>query len=147
MPAESHSTADPGAVLEQFVASLPPDREALVRRLHALIAGTHPAFDVAIKYNLLMYAIGADWRHWVVAIDGHPKSGVGLKFLYGVLLPDPRHVLRAGTSVLMSWDLPEGSVVDDSDVRTYVADAVRLYPEYRANDKAILASARASASK
>ena len=146
MPADAHSDANSAVVLEQFVAGLPPDREASVRHFHALITGTHPGFDVAIKYNLLMYAIGGDWRHWVVAIDGRPKSGVALRFLYGVMLPDPRGVLRAGSSVLMTWDFPAGSDVNDSEVRSYLTEAIRLYPEFNANDKAILAAARASAS-
>ena len=115
MPADAHSDANSAVVLEQFVAGLPPDREASVRHFHALI-------------------------------DGRPKSGVALRFLYGVMLPDPRGVLRAGSSVLMTWDFPAGSDVNDSEVRSYLTEAIRLYPEFNANDKAILAAARASAS-
>ncbi len=144
MPAAkpSPAPANPQAVLEQFVSGLSPDRVELTRRLHAIVMAAHPGFDVAIKYNLLMYAVANDWRHWVVAIDGHPKTGVGLRFLYGVMLPDTLSRLRPGSSVLMTWDFPPGGDVDEAAVRSYVIEAVSLYPEYKANDKHILASAR-----
>jgi len=147
MPAAKPSPADrdPDAVLERFAAGLAPERAELTRRLHAVVTAAHPGFHVAIKYNLLMYAIGDDWRHWVVAIDGRPKSGVGLRFLYGVMLPDTLSKLRAGSSVLMTWDFGPGSEVDEEAVRSYVIEAVSLYPEYKANDKRILASARGGA--
>jgi hypothetical protein len=131
-------------VLDGYVVGLPPEREALVRRLHAAIATAHPGFDVAIKYGLLMYAIGGDWRHWVVSVDAHPKGGVGLRFLFGVLMADERHVLRRGSSVLMTWDLDPAAELDVGVVGSYVEEAVRLYPAYKADQKTILALARAS---
>ena len=134
---------DPQSVLDKYVEGLPPEREALTRRLHALVAGTDAGLDVGIKYGILMYALGGDWRRWVVAIDAHPRSGVGLKFLYGVMMADERRVLRAGSSVLMTWDFGPATELDEEGVRAYVAEAVRLYPEYKASGPAILEAARA----
>ena len=114
----------------------------MVRGLDSAIREAHPGFDVAIKYNLLMYAIASDWRHWVVAIDAHPKRGVGLRFLYGVMLGDPKKVLRAGSSVLKTWDIESGAAIDRETVMAYVKEAAERYPEFRANDKEILAGAR-----
>lgn len=133
--------------VEKYVEGLPPEREAMTRRLHAAIEAAHGGFEIAIKYGLLMYAIGGDWRHWVVSVDAHPKNGVGLRFLYGVLMADEKKVLRGGSSVLMTWDFAPGAEIDAPAVESYVAEAVRLYPEYRANDKAILESARAAAAE
>jgi hypothetical protein len=141
-PAPRH---DPQAVLENFVAGLPQDREALVRRLHATILAAHPEFDVDIKYGLLVYAIAGDWRRWVVSVDAHPKRGVSLRFLFGVMMADRAAVLRAGSSVLMSWDLDPGAEVNAAAVGSYVAEAVGLYPEYKANEQEILDRARAGA--
>jgi hypothetical protein len=132
-------------VLDAYVAGLPPERETPVRRLHAAISAACPDFDVAVKYGLLMYAIGGDWRHWVVAVDAHPRSAVGLRFLFGVMMADERHVLRGGSSVLMTWDLDPTVEPDAEAVRSYVTEAVRLYPAYKADEKAILVRARASA--
>ena len=138
--------ADHDSVLESYVEGLPPDRAALSRELDGAIGKAHAGLDVAIKYGILMYALGGDWRHWVVAIDAKPARGVGLKFLYGVMMSDDRHVLRAGTSVLMSWDFSSAAVFDHAAVETYVDEAVRLYPKYKADEQAILAAARTSAS-
>ncbi len=92
-----------------------------------------------------MYALGRDWRHWVCAIDAHPKKGVGLRFLYGVLLEDPKRVLRPGSSVLMTWDFAPGAAVDPAAVRAYVTEAVARYPDYRARERDILEASRAAA--
>jgi hypothetical protein len=145
MPSKPVPDEDGQSALEEFVEALPPERAAVTRHLHRLIQAAHPGFSVAIKYGQLMYAVNGDWRHWVVAIDAHPKAGVGLRFLFGVMMNDERHVLRAGSSVLMTWNFPPGGPVDEGGVSAYVAKAVRLYPDYKANDRAILESARASA--
>jgi hypothetical protein len=150
MPSKPAPAGDSESELEKYVAALPPERVALTRRLHGLIVAAspsgadHPGFDVAIKYGILMYALGGDWRRWVVAIDARSKGGVGIKFLYGVLMRDERLVLRAGSSVLKSWDLGSGADLDEAAVSAYVVEAVRLYPEFKANYQAILESARKS---
>jgi hypothetical protein len=59
-------------------------------------------------------------------------EGVGLRFLYGVLLEDPRRVLRAGTSVLKTWDFGFGDRVDPAAVGAYVREAVGRYDDYEA---------------
>jgi hypothetical protein len=59
-----------------------------------------------------------------------------------VLLDDPRKVLRAGTSVLMTWDLAFDDKVDGRGVETYVREAVSRYEEYEANSKEILERSR-----
>ena len=129
---------------DAYVAGVDPTVAPLAVDLDRAIRAAHPDFDVAVKYGLLMYAIGSDWRHWVVAIDARPKR-VSLKFLFGVLLGDPLQVLRSGTSVLMSWDIAPGAPIDADAVGAYVREAVARYPEYRANDSAVLAAARDAA--
>jgi hypothetical protein len=144
MPAARPIAPDPAAVVTEFASALTPNHADLVRELHEVIRGVRPEFDVAIKYGLLMYAIDADWRHWIVAIDGHPKTGVGLRFLFGVMLTDERRVLRAGSSVLKTWDFATAAGIDAEAVGGYVAEAIRLYPAFKANEKTVLAAARAA---
>ncbi|HEY2598872.1 MAG TPA: DUF1801 domain-containing protein [Candidatus Dormibacteraeota bacterium] len=108
------------------------------------IRKVHPDFDVAVKYGLLMYALRGDWRTWVCAI-GAGNSGVTLRFLYGVLLDDPRHVLRSGSSVLMTWDFALIDAVDTAAVGAYVVEAVSRYDEYKTNAPKILKASRAAA--
>lgn len=88
------------SVLEEYLKTIPDARaEPMVRELDRIIRKTQPEFDVAIKYKILMYALKGDLHTWVCAINAGRRR-VSLNFLYGVLLDDPKKVLRAGSSVL-----------------------------------------------
>jgi len=100
-----------------------------------------PELDAAIKYRLLSYTVEQDWRHWVCAVNA-TKSAVCLRFLWGVLLDDPLGVLRAGTSTLMTWDMPRGSDVGSEAVGHYVQDALATRDHFLANAAQISAEAR-----
>jgi hypothetical protein len=130
--------------LEAYLKGVDPRAKPLVIDLDEAIRKARPDFDVAIKYGLLMYALHGDWRTWVCAI-GAGNSGVALRFLYGVLLYDPKHVLRSGSSVLMTWDFAFIDAVDATAVGGYVLEAVSRYDEYKANAPKILAASRAAA--
>ena len=130
--------------VETYRAGIDPVAAPIVGALDQAIQRAHPDFDVAIKYGILMYVLGGDWRTWVCAIDAGRK-GVGLRFLYGVLLDDPRGVLRAGSSVLKTWDFGFTDVVDEAAVGAYVEEAVARYGAYKANSKAVLEASRAAA--
>ena len=130
--------------LRVYLKGVDPRAEPLVIDLDDAIRKAQPDLDVAIKYGLLTYARRGDWRTWVCAI-GAGNSGVALRFLYGVLLPDPKHVLRAGSSVLMTWDFAFIDAVDAEAVGAYVLEAVARYDEYKANAPKILEASRAAA--
>ena len=132
--------------LQEYLAGVDPEAAPLVVALDAAVRNAYPEFTVAIKYKILMYAIAADWRTWVCAIDA-TRKGVSLRFLYGVLLDDPRHVLRAGSSVLKTWDFRVDDAVDRGAIGEYVAEAVTRYSEYKANAKEILERSRAAAAR
>ena len=129
--------------LQTYLAGRGPKVASLVAALDQAIRTAHSDFDVAVKYKMLMYALGGDWRHWVCAI-GETSKGVALRFLYGVLLDDPRGILRSGSSVLKTWDFGFDDVVDQAAVGAYVAEAVRRYGEYRANAAEVLDASRAA---
>ena len=130
--------------LEAYLKGADPRAKPLVMDLDDAIRKVQPELDVAIKYGLLMYALRGDWRTWVCAI-GAGNSGVALRFLYGVLLTDPKHVFRAGSSVLMTWDFTFIDAVDPAAVGAYVVEAVARYDEYKANAPRILKASRAAA--
>ena len=77
------------------------------------------------------------------AIDAR-KTSVSLRFLYGVILDDPRRVLRAGSSVLKSWDFALDDIVDQVAVGAYVKEAVARYHDYKANSSQVLEASRAA---
>ena len=135
------------SVLDDYVASLvDPRGEALVRQLDRIIRAAEPGLSMAIKYKILMYGLDGDFHTWVCAINSGRRH-VSVNFLYGVMLDDPRKVLRAGSSVLMSWDFPFDEEVDPAAVGPYIAEAVRRNPEYKANRQAVQDAAYADAAK
>jgi hypothetical protein len=134
----------PADALDEYLAGIDPRGAPLVRTLDRVVRGVYPGFDVAVKYGILMYTLRSDWRTWVCAIDARPK-GVALRFLYGVLLDDPRRVLRAGSSVLKTWDFAFDDAVDAAAVGAYVTEAVARYDDYKANSAAVLEASRAAA--
>ncbi|MEZ5115870.1 MAG: DUF1801 domain-containing protein [Candidatus Nanopelagicales bacterium] len=129
------------SALETYVAGLSDEDAAAVRTLDAAIRKAHAGFDVAVKYRILMYALAGDWRHWVVSVDV-TKRGPALRFLAGVIMDDPRGVLRPGTSTLMTWDFDRGARIPVTAVRAYVREAVARYPDYRERAEEITAQAR-----
>jgi hypothetical protein len=132
------------SALETYLAGVDAAAQPLVVALDQAVRKAHPDFDVAIKYKILMYALRGDWRTWVCAIDA-TKKGVSLRFLYGVLLDDSRGVLRAGSSVLKTWDFAFDDVIDAGAIGAYVAEAVARYDQYKANAPEVLEASRAAA--
>jgi hypothetical protein len=136
-----------GSLLEDYVSSLvDPRGEPVVRQLDRIIRATEPDLDVAIKYKILMYGLNGDFHTWVCAINSGRRR-VSLNFLYGVMLEDRRQVLRAGSSVLMSWDFDFDQEIEPAAVGAYVAEAVRRNPEYKANRESVQDAAYAAAEK
>jgi hypothetical protein len=134
-------------VLEEYIASLvDPRGERAVRDLDRIIRKAHPGFDVAIRYKILMYALDGDFRTFVCAINAGRRH-VAVNFLYGVMLDDPKKVLRRGSSVLMSWDFDFDEEIDARGLAAYVVEAVRRNPEYKANRQAVQDKAYAAAEK
>ncbi|MDP9243777.1 MAG: DUF1801 domain-containing protein [Chloroflexota bacterium] len=130
--------------LQTYLAGRGPKVASLVIALDQAIRTAHSGFDVAVKYKMLMYALGGDWRYWVCAI-GETNKGICLRFLYGVLLDDPQGILRSGSSVLKTWDFTFDDVVDPAAVGAYVTEAVERYGEYTANAAEVLEASRAAA--
>jgi hypothetical protein len=129
------------SAFEAYLAGVDAPAAPLVVALDKAVRKAYPDFDVAIKYKILTYALHSDWRTWVCAIDARKKS-VGLRFLYGVLLDDPRRVLRAGSSVLKTWDFAFDDAIDPVAVGAYVVEAVGRYNDYKANTRKVLEASR-----
>lgn len=133
--------------LEEYVASLVDVRgEPVVRQLDRIITATEPDLGIAIKYKILMYGLHGDFHTWVCAINSGRRR-VSLNFLYGVMLDDPRKVLRAGSSVLMSWDFGFEEEIEPASVAAYVAEAVAKNEDYKTSRRAVQDAAYAAAEK
>jgi len=135
------------SVLEEYLSTLADPRgEPVVRELDRIIRGSQPELDTAIKYKILMYGLEGDFHTFVCAINSGRRR-VSLNFLYGVMLEDARHVLRPGSSVLMSWDFEFDEEIDPAAVTTYVAEAVAKKGDYQLNRQAVQDAAYAAAEK
>ena len=133
------------SVLDEYLATLADPRgEPVVRELDRIIRGTQPDLNTAIKYKILMYGLNGDFHTWVCAINSGGRR-VSLNFLYGVMLEDARHVLRSGSSVLMSWDFPFDEEIEQAAVAAYVADAAAKNEDYKENRQAVQDAAYAAA--
>ena len=119
----------PDSPLSTYLATVEPRWAPLVRALHEAVRTAAPELVVHIAYRMLMYTRGRDYRHWVCAI-GPTKSAVCLRFLYGVLLDDPRGLLRPGASTLMTLDIPSLDALDVGLVGDYVRQAVAQLDTY-----------------
>ena len=131
----------PAAALRAYLATIDPVAERAVIALDAAVRAAGPDLDAAVKYRILMYTVGGDWGTWVCAIQAG-RSRVSLKFLYGVLLDDPRGVLRKGSSVLMSWDVGVDESLDAKAVTAYVREAIGKHAEYKRAHAQVRAEAR-----
>ena len=132
--------------LEQYLAGMDDAAAETLRELDAAVRAAAPELDLAIKYRMPTYTVEGRWRHWVTALSA-TKDAVNLRFLWGVLLDDPLHVLRPGTSTLMTWDFPRGAEVDAAAVGDYVRDALAKRDHFLAHDKEISAKARAKSGR
>ena len=118
----------------------------MVRKVHKAVVAAGGGFDVAVKYQMLTYGLGGDWRHWVCAVDvgrsgfkgfqgkAPAKRGIHVRFLYGVLLDDPKRLLRSGSSILKTLDFASPAEVDASLVTAFVRDAVARFEEFKASE-------------
>lgn len=133
--------------LKEYIGSLvDPRGEPVVRQLDRIIRATEPKLGMAIKYKILMYGLRGDFHTWVCAINSGRRH-VSLNFLYGVMLDDPRRVLRPGSSVLMSWDFDFYEEIEPAAVAAYVAEAAAKNEDYKANRQAVQDTAYAAAEK
>lgn len=134
-------------ILEEYIASLvDPRGEPGVRELDRIIRAVRPDLEAAIKYKILMYGLNRDFHTWVCAINSGRRR-VSLNFLYGVMLEDTKHVLRPGSSVLMSWDFDFDEEIEPAAVAAYVAEAAAKNQDYKTNRQAVQDIAYAAAEK
>ena len=117
---------------DAYLEGVDPRCAPVAIELDRLVREAGPDLVVAVKYRMLMYALKGDYRAWVCAVDAHPRKAVGLRFLYGALLDDPRGILRPGTSSLRTLDIASLQEVDAGLVVAFVREAVTRHEELKA---------------
>lgn len=127
----SFAAPDTSTAREAYIKSIDPLFVPVVLAIDRAVLSTHPAMETKISYQMLTYAVGGDFRHWVCAI-GVTSKLVCLRFLYGVLLDDPKGVLRAGTGQLTTIDFRPDGEVDPQLVTDYVNEALAKLDHFKA---------------
>src|SRR5688572_5926263 len=117
--------------VEDFIAMNDPAWADAIRTMHRAVMAGAPELHSRIAYKLLMYTFGDHKRSWVCAV-GSTKIGYGVRFLYGVMLDDPKRVLRSGSSTLMTIDFATPDDVDAELVTGYVAQAAGKFEDFLA---------------
>ena len=133
------------AGLDDYLGRIDPALAPAVRKVHRAVLASGAPFIVAVKWRMLAYALGGDFRHWVCAVDvgrsGH-KGYAGavpaerylyVRFLYGVMLDDPQGRLRPGSSILKTLDFASPREVDAPLVTAFVRDAAARFEEFKAS--------------
>lgn len=118
--------------LERYLATKEPSWRPLARELDRLIIAAGPALRPRMSYGMVLYSLGTDKARWVVGIDVRATTVV-VRFLWGVLLADPKRVLRGGTSTLMNLDLAAAEDLDGELLSDLVRQAVARYPDHVAS--------------
>jgi hypothetical protein len=116
------------AARDAYIAGIDLAFAPAVLALDTAIMAVRGDFETRFSYGILLYALGGDFRRWIVAIDcgrpGAAKKAVHVRFLYGVRMNDPRHVLRPGTSTLRTIDFKSPEEIDPGLVTEYVREAL-----------------------
>jgi hypothetical protein len=121
--------------LTAYLDFVDPAREPLLRSLDAAVRSAGEPLEAAVKYRLLMYALGGDFYHWVCAI-GPTKRTLSLRFLYGDLLDFGPLAARPGSTTMRTLDYTTVEEVDAPAVAHLVREAVGLHPVHVARERA-----------
>ena len=114
------------SALETYLASQEPWSVPLIRALDDAIRAAGGGLEARYSYRMLLYSPpGWARSRWLCAIGTSTKR-VHLRFLYGTSLPDPKGILRGGTSTLMSIDYASLDDLDAATATAYVRDALAV---------------------
>lgn len=117
--------------LETYLESLDAKRAAhapLAVELDRIVRTHGPQLVPDMRYRILLYGIGGDYRTWVCAVEATTK-GANLRFLFGSQLNDPQRRLRPGSATLSTLDFTSAAAVDEAIIAPYVQEAVARYDE------------------
>ena len=110
--------------LETYLATQEAWAVPLIRALDTAIGAAGGDLEARYAYRMLLYSPpGWPRSRWLCGI-GTSTHRVHLRFLFGTSLPDPKGILRGGTSTLMSIDYASLDDIDPALATAYVRDAI-----------------------
>jgi Domain of unknown function (DU1801) len=125
--AKSPAPADAERQLKSFIAKFDPAHQTLIRAVRKTLCKRFPAaFELAYdNYNFFVIGYGPTERPsdcMVSMVAG--ANGVGVCFIHGASLPDPKKILRGSGNQTRSIHLDSANVLARPEVEALIAAAV-----------------------
>jgi hypothetical protein len=119
--------ASPEARVKSFIGKFDPDNRALIRAVRRMLRKRFPtAYELVYdNYNFFVLGYSPTERpsDAIVSVAAG-ASGVGLCFLRGARLPDPKKILLGSGNQTRFIRIPSASVLDRPEVKALLAAAV-----------------------
>jgi hypothetical protein len=114
--------------VKNFIDKFEPHHQKLIREVRKTLRKRLPTANELVydNYNFFVIGYGASERpsDCILSIAA-AASGVGLCFLYGASLPDPKKVLTGSGNQTRFLRLPTANVLSLPEVEALIAAAVR----------------------
>jgi hypothetical protein len=121
----------PNAQVAGFIGKFRPEIAALIKAVRAKMRKRLPqAVEMVYdNYNFLVFGFGPTERpsEAILSIAAYAR-GVGLCFLHGAKLPDPKKMLRGSGKQVRSLKLPTAATLDEPAVQALIASAIQRAP-------------------
>jgi hypothetical protein len=120
-------TGDPEIQLKSFIDKFEPAHQKLLRAVRKALRTRLPTAHELVYDNYNFFVIGYSPterpKDAIVSITGS-ANGVGLCFLYGATLPDPKRILQGSGNQTRFIRLPSVDVLARPEVEALIAAAI-----------------------
>src|SRR5580765_5468817 len=129
MPAKRKAgTASAETQLKSFIAKFEPEDQQLIRAVRRAVRKRFPTANELVwdNYNFFVIGYSPTLRpsDAIVSIAAR-ANGVGLCFLHGAKLPDPKKLLQGDGVQTRFIRLPSADVLSEPDVEALIAAAIK----------------------
>lgn len=125
--AKASTPADAERQLKSFIAKFEPAHQTLIRAVRKTLRGRFPgAYELVYdNYNFFVIGYGPTERpsDCIVSLVGG-ANGVGLCFIHGAKLPDPKKILRGSGNQTRSIHLDSADGLARPEVEALIAAAI-----------------------
>lgn len=120
-----------GDPIPEYLSGLAADLRATAERLVTIVTA-HAAFDVAVKWRQLTFAVDGDFDHWVCAVAATSRQA-RLTFHFGAWLDDPAGLFEPSDALFVRRiGFRSAGDIDEAAVRDLLTRALETLPRFRA---------------
>jgi hypothetical protein len=126
MPAQKRTAATPAQQLESFIDKFDAPNQSLIRATRKALRKRFPTAHELVYDNYNFFVIGyspTERPSDSLVTIAAAANGVGLCFIHGAKLEDPKKLLSGGGTQTRFLRLPSAKVLDDPDVAALIAAA------------------------